>query len=227
MSFPYFISPEQAMRERSELARKGIARGRSVVALAYSGGVLFVAENPSRVLDLGCGEGWLVRSLSGHPALAGTRIVGVDAVPDLVARARAADQDGQYHLASYADLSRRPDLVGVGFDVIAANFSLLDDKTAPLLTALAGIAAPGARLIIQTLHPAMVGGPYRDGWRTESFAAFGSTESWAPMPWYFRTVGSWIDTLSPHWHLRTLAEPLHPDTERPASLLLTAATHTG
>ena len=39
------------MRERSELARKGIARGRSVVVLAYSGGVLFVAENPSRSLQ--------------------------------------------------------------------------------------------------------------------------------------------------------------------------------
>ena len=51
MSFPYFISPEQAMRERSELARKGIARGRSVVALAFAGGVLFVAENPSRSLQ--------------------------------------------------------------------------------------------------------------------------------------------------------------------------------
>jgi proteasome alpha subunit len=51
MSFPYFISPEQAMRERSEIARKGIARGRSVVAMAYAGGVLFVAENPSRSLQ--------------------------------------------------------------------------------------------------------------------------------------------------------------------------------
>jgi proteasome alpha subunit len=50
VSFPYFISPEQAMRERSELARKGIARGRSVLALTYAGGVLFVAENPSRSL---------------------------------------------------------------------------------------------------------------------------------------------------------------------------------
>jgi proteasome alpha subunit len=50
VTFPYFISPEQAMRERSELARKGIARGRSVLALTYSGGVLFVAENPSRSL---------------------------------------------------------------------------------------------------------------------------------------------------------------------------------
>jgi proteasome alpha subunit len=51
VSFPYFISPEQAMRERSELARKGIARGRSVVALTYADGVLFVAENPSRSLQ--------------------------------------------------------------------------------------------------------------------------------------------------------------------------------
>jgi proteasome alpha subunit len=51
VSFPYFISPEQAMRERSELARKGIARGRSVVALTYADGVLFLAENPSRSLQ--------------------------------------------------------------------------------------------------------------------------------------------------------------------------------
>lgn len=39
------------MRERSELARKGISRGRSVVVLAYADGVLFVAENPSRSLQ--------------------------------------------------------------------------------------------------------------------------------------------------------------------------------
>jgi proteasome alpha subunit len=45
------MSPEQLMRERGELARKGIARGRSVVALAYADGVVFVAENPSRSLQ--------------------------------------------------------------------------------------------------------------------------------------------------------------------------------
>jgi proteasome alpha subunit len=47
---PLYASPEQLMRERSELARKGIARGRSVVVLKYAGGVLFVAENPSTTL---------------------------------------------------------------------------------------------------------------------------------------------------------------------------------
>ncbi|MGX7828365.1 proteasome subunit alpha [Actinokineospora sp. 24-640] len=50
MTMPLYASPEQLMRDRSEYARKGIARGRSVVALKYSDGVLFVAENPSATL---------------------------------------------------------------------------------------------------------------------------------------------------------------------------------
>lgn len=50
MTMPLYASPEQLMRERSELARKGIARGRSVVGLKYRNGVLFVAENPSTTL---------------------------------------------------------------------------------------------------------------------------------------------------------------------------------
>ncbi|PXY22441.1 proteasome subunit alpha [Prauserella muralis] len=50
MTMPLYASPEQLMRERSELARKGIARGRSVVVLKYRNGVLFVAENPSPTL---------------------------------------------------------------------------------------------------------------------------------------------------------------------------------
>jgi proteasome alpha subunit len=48
VSMPLYASPEQLMRERSELARKGIARGRSVVVLTYTGGVLFVAEIPPK-----------------------------------------------------------------------------------------------------------------------------------------------------------------------------------
>ncbi len=50
MTLPYYASAEQIMRDKTELARKGIARGRSVVALVYDKGVLFVAENPSATL---------------------------------------------------------------------------------------------------------------------------------------------------------------------------------
>ncbi|MGH8959679.1 MAG: proteasome subunit alpha [Jatrophihabitantaceae bacterium] len=50
MSMPFYASAEQIMRDRSEYARKGIARGRSVIVLNYVDGVLFVAENASSAL---------------------------------------------------------------------------------------------------------------------------------------------------------------------------------
>ncbi|MEV0271302.1 proteasome subunit alpha [Hamadaea sp. NPDC050747] len=50
MAMQFYASPEQIMRDRSEYARKGIARGRSVVVLTYEQGVLFVAENVSTTL---------------------------------------------------------------------------------------------------------------------------------------------------------------------------------
>ncbi|MFC6012191.1 proteasome subunit alpha [Nocardia lasii] len=50
MTLPYYASAEQIMRDKTELARKGIGRGRSVIVLVYADGVLFVAENPSATL---------------------------------------------------------------------------------------------------------------------------------------------------------------------------------
>lgn len=50
MSIPFYVSPEQAVKDKADYARKGIARGRSVTVLQYDGGILFVAENPSRAL---------------------------------------------------------------------------------------------------------------------------------------------------------------------------------
>jgi proteasome alpha subunit len=50
MSMPFYASAEQIMRDRSEFARKGIARGRGVVVMTYLDGVLFVAENASSAL---------------------------------------------------------------------------------------------------------------------------------------------------------------------------------
>ncbi len=50
MSMPFYVSPEQIIKDKADFARKGIARGRSVVVMEYDGGILFVAENPSRAL---------------------------------------------------------------------------------------------------------------------------------------------------------------------------------
>ena len=50
MSFMPYVPPEQLMKDRSEYAQKGIARGKSVVGIEYAAGLLFIAENPSTTL---------------------------------------------------------------------------------------------------------------------------------------------------------------------------------
>jgi proteasome alpha subunit len=50
MSMPFYVAPEQVMKDRADYARKGIARGRALVALTYVDGILIVAENPSNTL---------------------------------------------------------------------------------------------------------------------------------------------------------------------------------
>jgi proteasome alpha subunit len=50
MTVPFYVAPEQLVRDKAEFARKGIARGRSIVAIEYQHGILLLAENPSRSL---------------------------------------------------------------------------------------------------------------------------------------------------------------------------------
>src|SRR6201988_363558 len=50
MPLPYYVSPEQMMKDKAEYARKGISRGKAIVAIEYGDGVLLVAENPSTLL---------------------------------------------------------------------------------------------------------------------------------------------------------------------------------
>ncbi|MGH9024259.1 MAG: proteasome subunit alpha [Acidimicrobiia bacterium] len=50
MSMPFYVSPEQVMKDRADYARKGIARGRSLVAMECATGMAIIAENPSRTL---------------------------------------------------------------------------------------------------------------------------------------------------------------------------------
>ncbi|MNN76874.1 hypothetical protein D3C81_1932900 [compost metagenome] len=84
------------------------------------------------------------------------------------------------------------------------------------------LLAPGGALVIQTLHPwAAAAGDYQDGWRQETFAGFKG--QWQPMPWYFRTLSSWLNALDmAGFVLAGLQEPQHPQSPVPQSLLLVA-----
>lgn len=176
-----------------------------------------LGRQPERVLDLGCGEGWLLRALGDR----GVEAVGVDGDRALVDAARAAGS-AEVHLASYAQLADAQAYVGKNYDLVCANFALLQQDIIPLLAAMNALLVPGGALVIQTLHPwSVADGNYQDGWREESFA--GIAGDWQVMPWYFRTLASWLNALDmAGLRLVSLQEPQHPQSALPQSLLLVA-----
>jgi len=176
-----------------------------------------LGRQPERVLDLGCGEGWLLRALADRAIDA----VGVDGDVTLVEAARAAGSS-TVHVASYEALAEATVDIGRDYNLICANFALLHQDIIPLLAAMNALLAPGGTLVIQTLHPwAAAAGDYQDGWREETFAGFKG--QWQPMPWYFRTLSSWFNALDmAGFTLIGLQEPQHPQSPVPQSLLLVA-----
>jgi len=176
-----------------------------------------LGRQPQRVLDLGCGEGWLLRELDKR----GFQAVGVDGDATLVEAARAAGS-ASVHLASYEALVDGTVDIGHDYDLICANFALLHQDIIPLLAAMNGLLVPGGALVIQTLHPwTAAAGDYQDGWREETFAGFNG--QWQPMPWYLRTLSSWLNALDmAGFRLAVLQEPQHPQSPVPQSLLMVA-----
>ena len=173
---------------------------------------------PRSVLDLGCGEGWLVRRLAAQ----GIEAIGVDAIPALVEQARSAG-GGDFRVASYADLAAGK--LGLRVDLAVCNFALLGrESVEDLLRALPALLKPGGRLIVQTLHPVSACGDlaYEDGWREGSWSGFGADFT-DPAPWYFRTLESWVRLFQESgFGLREMREPLHPVTGKPASVIFIA-----
>jgi len=144
-----------------------------------------IAErSPRWLLDIGCGEGWLIRAAEAVTGCAG---VGIDGSSGLIAAAQAADSVNRYAVLDYAAFIAGDDDVGGDFDIAVFNYALFAKDIAPVLRAAATRLTPDGALIIQTLHPGMGS---EDGWRTEDFAAFGAGD-WAPMPWYARSVEAW------------------------------------
>jgi 2-polyprenyl-3-methyl-5-hydroxy-6-metoxy-1,4-benzoquinol methylase len=171
-----------------------------------------------RALDVGCGEGWLTREL----VKLGAHATGIDASAPLIDVARASGGGADYACVSYEQLDADASVVPGPFDLVVCNFALLDDRVTSLLTALARRLPASGIILVQTVHPwAAVGdGPYEDGWRTETWSAFDRAFP-THMPWYFRTTGSWLTAArEARLVVDRLEEPVHPETNRPLSLLL-------
>ena len=172
------------------------------------------AYAPASAVDLGCGEGWLVR------ALPEVKMTGVDAIPALVEQAQAAG-GGTFRCLSYEQIADGE--LQLSADLAVCNFSLIGKEAVEgLLRAAPSYLRRGGHLVVQTVHPVLACGDaaYVDGWREGSWTGFNSGFQDAP-PWYFRTLSSWIALFENNGlRIRALREPLHPHTGKPASLIL-------
>lgn len=169
---------------------------------------------PRSGIDIGCGEGWLVRALDG------VDMIGVDVVPGLIDKARQAGA-GDFRVLSYEEIASGR--LKLAVDVAVCNFSLIGKESVEgVFRAAATYLKPKGTLIVQTLHPMVACGEaaYRDGWREGSWAGF-STDLTDPPPWYFRTLESWVRLYGDSGlHLLEVREPVHPQTGKPVSIIL-------
>ena len=199
----------RAVRDRQIPSRTAIA-DRVILELAGSG-------QERAALDLGCGEGWLTRALTGQ----GWRMTGVDGSGPLVDIARASSNETFLHL----DYDRaRTELSPCSFSLVIANFSLLGEVSVEAaFRATHSVLERQGRFVVQTVHPLVVGPPYSSGWRIEDWSGFESLRC-EPSPWYFRTFADWYQLFALYgFKVSEILEPTIVSQALPTSLIFVAS----
>ena len=173
------------------------------------------------LLDLGCGEGWLVR----HMKRKGVASWGLDGSASLIRMAKAKGE-GHYACVSYSDIIEGYSLEDSPFEGIVLNFSLYDKlSTPPLLDALKQHLTTNGKLVIQTLHPNAIHAFEPSHWKPNVWEGLPGKFRDAH-PWYHRSMGDW-KLLFGHCGYKVLEtyEPENPRTQKPSSIIFVLAPH--
>lgn len=195
------------------IQRQGIA-SRRISDPAIEQAIL--THQPGRVLDVGCGEGWLCRRLAEQ----GIHTTGIDAIDPLLDSARQQHPQGDYRCLAFDELATG---LNDSFDLAVCNFSLFGEHSVEqLLAALQARLTPTGILLVQTLHPLMAcDGDYRNGWRETRWPGSNDDFSAAP-PWYFRTLENWLALFQRLGYRASLEEPVDLQQKLPVSVIFHA-----
>ena len=146
--------------------------------------------NPQNGLDLGCGEGWLCRSL----AETGIQMTGIDGVDGLIRQAQKHGEE-EYRVIAYEHiLEGKTDQLNLPYDLVVCNFSLFGKKlTEALSKAVFSLVSDSGHWVIQTLHPDY---PLEtnDGWVNEDWSGM-KRNFQAGYSWYRWTKSGWRNLL--------------------------------
>lgn len=168
----------QAVRNREIESRNRVTNQAIIDAI--------LAQGFQSMLDVGCGEGWLIREISGTRP--GT-YVGIDGSQVLIKQARQLDPNNLYWHETYQTLN--PDHFEQKFDLIVCNFSLFGKESVDALLAnLKTLLTPNGKILIQTLQVE----DKESGWQPGSWQGF-SDQFTDPAPWYKRNHQAWLQTF--------------------------------
>lgn len=174
-----------------------------------------LAQDFQSLLDVGCGEGWLIREIANtRPGAKLGDFVGIDGSEDLIRHAQKLDPHNRYLKQTYQALSA--ETLPHKFDLIVCNFSLFGKKSVDdLLINLKTLLTENGTILIQTLYV----DDNSDGWQAGSWQGF-SDQFTDPAPWYKRNHQGWLQTFEQaglvvcHDH-----KTQHPDTLQTCSVI--------
>ncbi len=143
-----------------------------------------------KILDIGCGEGWLTRAMN----LIGKKAVGIDAIEKLLDIARTKGSETYYQM-SYEDIIKEIPIPEAPYDAVVFNFCIYQEVgLVNLLKQIKKVLIKNGQFVIQTLHPFFLVQnklDYKNQW---------IHDSWKGLPgnfidghsWYARTYENWV-----------------------------------
>ncbi len=173
--------------------------------------------NPAKVLDVGCGEGWLTYKLHQE----GIEAVGIDGTPVLIKRAKT--REGHYFVQTFEEIIEGAQIPEGPFELAVFNFCLyLNEGTGEILKAVGKFLDGRQQLVIQTLHPfTFIGADfkYQSQWLPDSWKGLSGSFS-SPHKWYFRTLQDWVTLIRDSgYKIEGIDEPTAKDGKAPASII--------
>lgn len=173
--------------------------------------------DPKKILDLGCGEGWLTRALSHER----NEVSGIDATEALLKTARRKGPQNFSRL-TYEEIIQGAPIPGAPFDALILNFCLYQKEEVPqLLTALRSSLTKTGSIFIQTLHPYFLllnQLPYEDQWIQDSWKGLNG-KFVQPHSWYARTLENWISIFKESGYALLRVKEVNNELKIPVSII--------
>ena len=173
--------------------------------------------SPKIILDVGCGEGWLCRTMTEKNIQA----TGIDGIAELIAQAKKKGNENYYTISYQHILEGQTKALKI-YNAAVFNYSIFEKEMVPqLFINFKKHLTKDGKIIIQTISPKNELFRQRpaDGWMEEKWEGLNNNYS-TPFKWYYRSEPEWLALFkSTGYNLLSKKEIIHPETNKNFSVI--------